>query len=89
MKRLLLTIGFWILATMIFAQNIQITGNVIDHMGVPLPGVAVMETGTSNGTVTNQDGVYRIEAASNSTLTFSFTDYTTKEVAVGGRTKPN
>ncbi len=89
MKKLLLTIGFWVCVLTAFTQNIQITGKVTDDTGISLPGVTVLEKGTNNGTVTNQDGVYQIEAAANSSLSFSFIGYTTKEVAVEQKNQIN
>jgi len=90
MKKFLLTIGFFVWAAFVMAQNIQITGKVTDNnSGATLPGVAVMEKGTANGTVTNRDGIYQIEAGLNSTLSFSFVGYSTKEVAVEGRNQLN
>ncbi|QGY43334.1 SusC/RagA family TonB-linked outer membrane protein [Maribellus comscasis] len=82
MKKFLFTIGFLIWVSFSMAQNIQISGKVTDESGISLPGVAVMEKGTTNGSVTNQDGIYRIATGPNSTLIFSFMGYKTTEVAV-------
>ncbi|WP_150452517.1 carboxypeptidase-like regulatory domain-containing protein, partial [Arenibacter lacus] len=43
------------------AQNITITGTVTDDLGSPLPGVNVVEKGTTNGTSTDFDGNYAID----------------------------
>lgn len=51
--------------------------------GSPIPGVNVLEKGTSNGTVTDGDGNYRITVSGGSTLVFSFVGYVTQESAVG------
>lgn len=53
--------------------------------GSPLPGVNILEKGTSNGTVTDGDGNYRITVGSGGTLVFSFVGYVTQEVAVGSQ----
>ncbi|MGA1546369.1 MAG: carboxypeptidase-like regulatory domain-containing protein, partial [Flavobacteriaceae bacterium] len=45
----------------ILAQN-SITGNVSDG-SAPLPGVTVMEKGTTNGTVTDFDGNFTLTVA--------------------------
>ncbi|MCG6187864.1 SusC/RagA family TonB-linked outer membrane protein [Maribellus maritimus] len=89
MKKILFIIGFLIWASFSMAQNIQISGKVTDESGVSLPGVAVMEKGTTNGSVTNQDGIYQIATASNSTLIFSFMGYNTTEVAVKSQNQIN
>src|SRR5688572_1755227 len=44
------------LAVRIFAFTV--TGKVTANNGDPLPGVSVVEKGTSNGTVTDNDGIY-------------------------------
>jgi len=63
-----------------------ITGRVIDESGNNMIGVNVIEKGTTNGAITNADGVYSITVAStNSTLVFSFIGYSTQEVVVGSR----
>ncbi|SDM23847.1 SusC/RagA family TonB-linked outer membrane protein [Kriegella aquimaris] len=65
-------------------QN-QVTGTVTDEDGVPLPGVNVVEKGTSNGASTDFDGNYVITVSDTATLVFSSLGYTTKELAVGSR----
>ena len=42
-----------------FAQP-SVRGKVTDESGLPLPGVAVMVSGTSNGTMTDEDGNYSL-----------------------------
>ncbi|MGY5846595.1 SusC/RagA family TonB-linked outer membrane protein [Salegentibacter sp. HM20] len=65
------------------AQNI--TGNVTDG-NMPLPGVSVIEKGTSNGVVTDFDGNFSINVENpNGTLVFSYIGFTTQEVAIDGR----
>lgn len=49
---LLLNVSF------LFAQK-EVTGVVKDNTGAPLPGVNIVEKGTSNGVSTNIDGVYK------------------------------
>ncbi|HCY41320.1 MAG TPA: SusC/RagA family TonB-linked outer membrane protein [Prolixibacteraceae bacterium] len=87
MKKILFTIGFLVWATFIWAQNIQIKGKVTDNSGIPLPGVTVMEKGTTNGGVTNTEGLYQIDASSTGTLSFSFIGYKMNEIAVSGKTQ--
>ncbi|NJK86131.1 MAG: hypothetical protein HC906_09335 [Bacteroidales bacterium] len=63
-----------------FAGNI-ITGVVKDENGQPLPGVNVMVKGTTNGTITDVDGLFSIEVKdSTSVLVFSFIGYENEEV---------
>jgi len=71
---------------MAMAQQV-VTGIVTSaDDGSPLPGVNILEKGTTNGTVTDVDGTFRISVGSNATLALSFVGYTTQEVAVGAQT---
>ncbi len=71
-----------------FAQQ-DVTGKVTDQNGIGIPGVNVIEKGTTNGTTTDFDGNYTIVTDSNGTLVFSYVGYSTKEEAVNGRTQIN
>ncbi|GAA4647148.1 TonB-dependent receptor [Pontixanthobacter gangjinensis] len=62
---------------------------VTDNAGTPLPGVNVYEKGTDNGTSTDFDGRYTIEAPADATLVFSFVGFEEKEVPVNGLTEVN
>src|SRR5688500_2406608 len=65
----------------------RVTGKVTsDEDGAALPGVSILEKGTSNGTVTDVNGAYSITIGQNAVLVFSFVGFTTQEVSVGGRT---
>lgn len=70
-------------------QDITITGTVTDQDGAPLPGANVLVKGTTNGTQTDFDGNYTINADSNATLVFSYIGFARQEVAVNGRTTIN
>ncbi len=57
-------------------QMFNVTGRVLDSDGVSLPGVNILERGTTNGTVTDAEGNYTINvAAGSSTLVFTFVGY--------------
>lgn len=63
-----------------------ISGKVYDVQGEPLIGVAVKEAGTSNGVITNADGVYSITATTkNPVLNFSYLGYEETDVEVGNK----
>ncbi|MCE7864688.1 MAG: SusC/RagA family TonB-linked outer membrane protein [Bacteroidetes bacterium CHB5] len=57
--------------------------------GSGIPGVNILEKGTTNGTVTDFNGNYQISVGANATLVFSFVGYTTQEVSVGGQSVVN
>lgn len=72
-----------------FAQQ-TVTGKVTAaEDGSGIPGVNVLEKGTTNGTVSDADGNFRISVGSNATLVFSFVGYATQEVAVGSQSSVN
>ncbi len=67
-------------------QSISVSGNVTDEKGVPLPGVTVVVKGTTNGTITDVDGNYRISnVISDASLVFSFIGMKTQEIPVAGQ----
>ena len=70
----------------IVIQTRTITGKVTsfgDNEGIP--GVNVLEKGTSNGTVTDLKGDYSLEVSEDATIVFSSVGYTTEEATVGDR----
>jgi len=70
----------------VIIQTRTVTGKVTsfeDDEGIP--GVNVVEKGTSNGTVTNINGNYSLEVSEGATLVFSSVGYTTEEVNIGNR----
>lgn len=64
----------------------SVSGVVSDSDGSPLPGANVLVKGTTNGTQTDFDGNYSIDADSGATLVFSYIGFKTKEIAVNGQT---
>ena len=75
--------------TQVFAQ--AITGTVTDgNDGLPLVGVNVMETGTTNGTISDIDGNFSLTPqGENPTIRFSFIGYEVQDVVVGDQTTLN
>ena len=58
------------------AQNVTITGRVVDQTDTPIMMANVLEAGTTNGTATDMDGNYQISVPVGATLEFSFIGYT-------------
>lgn len=62
-------------------QTAKIRGTILDAKnGEPIIGANVLVKGTTNGTITDFDGNYELEAPVGSTLTVSFIGYKTIEV---------
>lgn len=92
MKRVLqFCLSFILLtATMPAMAGVVVRGKVTDPAGIPVIAGGVVEVGTVNGVITDQDGNYTIEVASTSSvLQFSCIGYETTEVAVGNQTVIN
>lgn len=66
------------------AQTITVTGKVTDGSDA-IPGVNVSVKNTQLGTITDGNGRYSIEVATDATLVFSFIGYQTQEVNVNSR----
>lgn len=60
-----------------------ITGKITDDTGQPLAGASVLVKGTTNGTQTNSNGEFTIEAEPNSILVISYIGFEEKEVNIG------
>ena len=63
----------------------SISGKVTDELGEPLPGATVLVKGSMNGTVTDLDGNFSIDAASGAVLQVSYVGYVMQEISVNGQ----
>jgi TonB-linked SusC/RagA family outer membrane protein len=85
--------GLWLLCALLLlmsAAHAQIvTGTVSDGKGTKLARISVIVKGTSQGTVTDNDGKFSIPAAGNATLVFSSVGYKSQDVAIAGRSVVN
>ena len=69
----------------LLAQSQSVSGNIVDaENGMPLPGVNVVEKGTSNGVSSDFDGNFTIEIDEGSILQFSMLGYITQEIEPEG-----
>lgn len=64
----------------VMAAPEQITGRVVDVNGEPLIGANVTEQGTTNGTITDFDGMFVLTVEKNTTLVVSYVGYKDQEV---------
>ncbi|MCG6190143.1 TonB-dependent receptor [Maribellus maritimus] len=72
------------------AQQKTVTGKVTDSGGQPLPGVTVVLTGTTKGTVTGASGEFSLTGVpDDGILKFSFVGMKSQEVAVSGLSSIN
>lgn len=71
MKKLILFVLLLFFMTVSIAQTL-LKGKVVDEMNEPIPGVSVLEQGTTNGVTTDIDGTFAISVKSGANLLFSF-----------------
>ncbi|MNS00618.1 TonB-dependent Receptor Plug Domain protein [compost metagenome] len=83
MKQIFLIVMILFTAQVTLAQVKTVKGTVTDDTGIPLPGVNVIVKGESNGTSTDFDGAFTIQAKVGSTLVISYIGLETKNVVIG------
>jgi len=89
MKKIVLLLAFFAIGLQVLmAQTKEITGKVTSSDdGGTIPGVSVSVKGTTLGTITDMDGMFRLKVPQDAkTLTFSFVGLATQDVAINGRT---
>lgn len=71
-----------------FQQKWTVSGIITDESGDPLEGVTVFEKNTSNGTISDNDGSYRIDASGPSgRLVFQYVGKKSLELPIDGRSE--
>lgn len=81
----LLTSVFLLVGTLAYGQEKTVTGTVISSDdGMAIPGVNVVEKGTTNGASTDFDGNYSINVSEGAVLVFSYIGFRTQEIPVSG-----
>ena len=68
-------------------EAVNISGTVLGEDGFPVPGAAVIESGTSNGTMADLDGKFSLTVSdASASVTFSSLGYDSVTLPVGTRT---
>ena len=80
LKRLTVLALMFMACTIIYAQKIEATGTVVDQTGEAVIGATIMEKGTSNGTITDFDGNFKLQVAKGATLVVSFVGFIPQEL---------
>lgn len=63
----------------------QITGRIVDAQGEAIIGANIIETGTTNGTVTDIDGKFSLSISNNATIHISYIGYLEQSIATAGQ----
>ena len=79
LKKTFLSLALLLVSTIMYAQS-EISGTVVDASGETVIGATVMEKGTSNGTVTDFDGNFKLKVNEGTVLVFSYIGYLTQEL---------
>lgn len=67
-----------------------VTGKVVDHTGIALPGVTIVIEGTTHGVISDINGSYAIEVGSgDNNLSFSFIGMKSKTISIKGLSSVN
>jgi TonB-linked SusC/RagA family outer membrane protein len=72
-----------------YAQATKISGKITSSTNEALIGVSILVSGTTQGTVSDVDGNYTINAGNDATLVFSYVGFVSQTVAVKGRSSIN
>jgi len=87
LNKILLLFIFVIFTGFAFGQT-EVSGTVTgEDIGSAIPGVTVLVKGTTEGTITDMNGKYKVTVPKGAnTLTFSYIGYETKEAVISGST---
>ena len=89
-NKLFLTLCLVLLSLGASAQEkITVSGQVTDEAGEGIIGASVLEAGTTNGTITDFDGNFKLQVKPNATLRFSYIGFTSQSVRVNGQKTVN
>ena len=69
-----------------FAQDAVVTGRVLDEQNEPMIAAGVMQKGTTNGTVTDLDGAFRLVVPKGATIVVTTIGYLPQEYVITGDT---
>lgn len=76
-RSFLLIVAALLISSAAFAQQMKVTGKVVDEQNEPVVGATVQVEGTTNGTATNVDGQFTLEVNSGARLRFSYVGFKT------------
>ncbi|MDG1900876.1 MAG: TonB-dependent receptor [Bacteroidales bacterium] len=89
-SKLLILVVILISSTAMLAQGVDVTGIVTDAGdGTPLPGATIVVKGTTQGTVSDINGIYTIGIETGQVLVFSYVGYAMEERKVDAASSVN
>ena len=89
-KKMYLILFVLLISSAYVMAQVRVSGTVKDADGLALPGVSVVQVGTTVGTTTDLNGSFSLNATSaNAVLRFTFVGMTAIEEPLNGRTTIN
>ena len=86
-QRVVTSMLLFCFAMCVSAQELTVKGTVTDAKGKAIIGASVLVQGTTNGTITDFDGIFNLSnVPSKSNLVISYIGYKSQEIAVNGKT---
>lgn len=86
LSQILLCTFLLLLSGWAIAQNRNITGQITDDKGSPIPGASIQVKGTRTGVTAGADGSFKLSVpAGSDVLLVSFIGYTSQEVNISGK----
>ena len=79
--KIFLSFALVLLGMNVYSQ-MTINGNVTDENGTPLPGATILIVGTNQGSTSDFNGEFSIEASEGSTLSVQFVGYLLQEIQI-------
>lgn len=84
--RQILSLALLLLGSTMVAQNFTVKGLVVDSSAEPVIGANVLVEGTTNGTITDFEGLFTLQdVPSKANLVISFIGYKTQVIPVDGK----
>jgi TonB-linked SusC/RagA family outer membrane protein len=81
---------FFLTGQNLFAQAVEVSGIIKDANGITIIGATVIEKGTTNGTVTDSNGAFRLTVSRNdAVLQVSFIGFNSQEIPLNGQRTVN
>jgi TonB-linked SusC/RagA family outer membrane protein len=81
---LVTTISLFLTLGMAMAQNLNVTGKVVDVQGQSVVGASIVEKGTMNGTMSGPDGSFELRVKEGASLEVTFVGYKSQVVKATG-----
>ncbi len=85
-RKVLFLLYLFITAGTLMAQTKTVSGLVLDDLGETVIGASVMESGTTNGTITDIDGKFTLRVNDNSVIVISYTGFKSEKIKTSGKT---